>query len=86
MQFDQRFSRSRFSADEIAATQRLCGDFLTRNKIDLAEIESARTRKFASVGCLLRVWAVNSVIGRSNLFMSKSGKKISHICQRASQP
>jgi HK97 family phage major capsid protein len=29
----------RFSADEIAATQRLCGDFLTRNKIDLAEID-----------------------------------------------
>lgn len=28
---------ARFSADEIAATERLCGDFLTRNKIDLAE-------------------------------------------------
>jgi hypothetical protein len=39
-----------------------------------------------ALGCLLIVWAVNSVIGRSNLFMGKSGKKISHICQRASQP
>jgi HK97 family phage major capsid protein len=29
----------RFSADEIAATQRLCGDFLHRHKIDLAEID-----------------------------------------------
>jgi len=39
MQLDQMFFQSRFSADEIAATQRLCGDFLTRNKIDLDEID-----------------------------------------------
>jgi HK97 family phage major capsid protein len=30
---------ARFSADEIAATQRLCGDFLSRNRIDLDEID-----------------------------------------------
>ena len=39
MQLDQKFFQSRFSADEIAATQRLCGDFLKRNRIDLDEID-----------------------------------------------
>ncbi len=39
MQLDQKFFQGRFSADEIGATSRLCGDFLTRNKIDLAEID-----------------------------------------------
>jgi HK97 family phage major capsid protein len=39
MQLDQKYFQSRFSSDEIAATQRLCGDFLTRNKIDLDEID-----------------------------------------------
>ncbi|CAN1529516.1 COG4653 Predicted phage phi-C31 gp36 major capsid-like protein [Caulobacteraceae bacterium] len=39
MQLDQKYFQSRFSADEIAATQRLCGDFLKRNRIDLDEID-----------------------------------------------
>ena len=39
MQLDQKCFQSRFSADEIAATQRLCGDFLKRNRIDLDEID-----------------------------------------------
>lgn len=30
---------ARFASDEITATERLCADFLTRNKIDLAEID-----------------------------------------------
>jgi len=36
-------SRARFSADEIAAAERLCGDFLKRNSIDLDEIDFDRS-------------------------------------------
>ncbi len=39
MQLDQKCYRSRFSPDEIAATQRLCGDFLKRNSIDLDQLD-----------------------------------------------